>query len=200
VIPIDSIYAPVTRVRYRTENTRVGQLTDYDRLILEVWTDGSLHPELALVEAGKILRKHLVPFVNYTTLGTELAAESFDVGEATDEAGAESSDPAASPASADADVDQTRSVRDLGLSVRALNSLEGNGIETLSDLVGRSAVELLELRNFGKTTLKEVQAKMWELGLSLGGDVEEAGAEIAVRTADGADAVGHLTTVNSADV
>ncbi|HVY60269.1 MAG TPA: DNA-directed RNA polymerase subunit alpha, partial [Planctomycetota bacterium] len=88
VIPIDSIYSPVRRVRYRTENTRVGQLTDYDKLILEIWTNGTVHPENALVEAAKILRKHLIPFVNYFELGDALEAESFEEEESAAAAGA----------------------------------------------------------------------------------------------------------------
>src|SRR5207247_9455952 len=82
VIPIDSIYSPVRRVRYRTENTRVGQLTDYDKLILEIWTNGTVEPENALVEAAKILRKHLIPFVNYFEIGGELEAEPMEPEEA----------------------------------------------------------------------------------------------------------------------
>ncbi|GIW71455.1 MAG: hypothetical protein KatS3mg102_0997 [Planctomycetota bacterium] len=74
VIPVDSLFSPVRRVRFRTENTRVGQLTDYDKLILEIWTNGTVDPEHALVEAGKILRKHLIPFVNYYELGERLEA------------------------------------------------------------------------------------------------------------------------------
>src|SRR5205823_9537036 len=75
LIAVDSIYSPVTRVRYSTEDARVGQKTDYDRLILEIWTNGTLTPEMALVEASKILRKHLNPFVQYFELGTDTASE-----------------------------------------------------------------------------------------------------------------------------
>ena len=70
IIPIDAVYSPVTRVRYEIEETRVGQKTNYDKLTLEIWTNGSIHPEMAMVEAAKILRKHLNPFVQYTELGT----------------------------------------------------------------------------------------------------------------------------------
>ncbi len=82
LIAVDSIYSPVTRVRYSTEDARVGQKTDYDRLILEIWTNGTLTPEMALVEASKILRKHLNPFVQYFELGTETANDDAVVGAA----------------------------------------------------------------------------------------------------------------------
>lgn len=162
IIPIDSIYSPVRRVRYRTENTRVGQLTDYDKLILEVWTDGTVHPEAALVEAGKILRKHLVPFVNYSQLGTELEGESFE-----DETGEEQGEEGAGGEHA-LPVDLEKPIGDMGFSVRAVNALEGAEIATLGELVSRSEQELLKLRNFGKTTLKEIEAKLSKLGLELG--------------------------------
>src|SRR5690606_2240089 len=74
VIPMDAIFSPVQRVRYRTENTRVGKMTNYDRLILELWTDGTLTPEMALVEAGKVYRKHLNPFIHFFDVGRELAS------------------------------------------------------------------------------------------------------------------------------
>ena len=83
VIPMDSIFSPVQRVRYRTENTRVGKMTNYDRLILELWTDGTITPELALVEAGKVYRKHLNPFIHFFDLGKDLGAPGAD-GDALD--------------------------------------------------------------------------------------------------------------------
>ncbi|MFC1705468.1 DNA-directed RNA polymerase subunit alpha [Planctomycetota bacterium] len=175
VIPVDSVYSPVQRVRYRTENTRVGQLTDYDKLIVELWTDGTIQPEEALVEAGKILRKHLMPIVNYTSLGSELEAEAFQTEEAETEEAEEDEaaeavepQPEETPAQAAPEIDLSQRIRDLGLSVRAVNALEGNGIETLGDLVVRTEDELLTLRNFGKTTLKEVQVTTKEMGLKLG--------------------------------
>ncbi|MHC4389939.1 MAG: DNA-directed RNA polymerase subunit alpha [Planctomycetota bacterium] len=164
VIPVDSIFRPVRRVRFSRENTRVGQLTDYDKLILEIETDGSITPQLALVEAGKILRKHLVPFVNYRSLGTELEGETFDI----DLGGAAETEGVPAEAG-DASVDPSLSVAELDLSVRALNSLEGAGIETLGELLVKSGDELLALRNFGKTTLKELEARLAQLGLELKG-------------------------------
>ena len=109
LIPVDAIYSPVTRVRYSVEDTRVGQKTNYDKLTLEVWTNGTITPDMALVEAAKILRKHLNPFVQYAEMGNELASESAS-------------------AAARVDEDLIRKLRmpvgDLELSVRASNCLE----------------------------------------------------------------------------
>src|SRR5215210_7607027 len=115
LIAVDSIYSPVTRIRYATEDARVGQKTDYDRLILEIWTNGTITPEMALVEAGKILRKHLNPFVQYFELGSDTAS---------DEALVALRD--ASKPSIDPDLQQklNMSVQELDLSVRANNCLE----------------------------------------------------------------------------
>ena len=153
IIPVDACYSPVTRVRYNVEETRVGQKTNYDRLNLEIWTDGAISPEMALVEAAKILRKHLNPFVGYTTPGPDVAL----------------------PAAADLFAVQSplesrlgMLVSDLRLSGRAANCLHEEGISTLKELVGRSREELLEVRNFGETTLQEIEEKLQDLGLRLG--------------------------------
>jgi len=161
VIPIDALFSPVTRVRYRTEDTRVGQRVNYDRLIMEIWTKGTVSPEDALVEAAKILRKHLNPFVQYYELGETVAA-------------AEAPPPAASGV-----VDEElrakleRSVASLDLSVRASNCLEAAKIITIGDLVRMTESQLLQLRSFGKTSLMEVKRKLAELGLTLGMNVGE---------------------------
>ena len=156
IIPVDSLYSPVTRVRYRTEDTRVGQKVNYDRLILEVWTKGTVRPEDALVEAAKILRKHLNPFVQYHELGARYAA-----GDVRDLF-------AASPMD-----DETRrkfemSIASLELSVRASNCLEAAKIATVGELVKMDEGTLLQLRSFGKTSLEEVKRKLSGIGLSLG--------------------------------
>lgn len=153
IIPVDAVYSPVTRVRYLVEETRVGQKTNYDRLALEIWTDGSLHPEMALVEAGKILRKHINPFVQYTELGKQVHAIARG-----------------GPGSAEAHLESKLNtpVSELRLSVRAGNCLESEGIRTLRDLVQRTEDQLLEVRNFGETTLNEVREKLANLGLHLG--------------------------------
>ena len=160
-ILVDASFSPVTRVRYETEDTRVGQKTNYDRLLLEIWTDGTIMPEMALVEAGKILRKHLNPFVQYFDLGGELP-----VGSAPEMMG---------------DVDEElsdklgRDVADLELSVRANNCLESAKVKTVGQLVMMAEAELLRVRSFGKTSLREVKRKLadWGLGLSMAVDVPE---------------------------
>jgi DNA-directed RNA polymerase subunit alpha len=153
IIPVDAVYSPVTRVRYEIEETRVGQKTNYDKLTLEVWTNGSVGPEMAMVEAAKILRKHLNPFVQYSELGPAVHAEFRG-----------------SVASPDANLEARMgmSLADLKLSVRATNCLESENINTVRDLVSRTEDQLLELRNFGETTLNEVKDKLASLGMRLG--------------------------------
>jgi len=153
VIPIDAIFSPVLRVRYRTEDTRVGQKTNYDKLTMEIWTDGSVTPELALIEAAKILRKHLNPFVQLQEVGVETV-----------------SDEAARAAAVDEELIRKLQmpIGDLELSVRASNCLESANILTVADLVSRDEASLLKVRSFGKTSLREVKRKLAELGLSLG--------------------------------
>ena len=159
IIPVDAAFSPVTKVKYEVEETRVGQKTNYDKLTLEIWTDGTVTPEMALVEAAKILRKHLNPFVGYTQPGPAVPL------------------PAASGLfSVEAPLESRLGmlVSDLRLSLRANNCLEEAGITSLRDLVARSRDELLEMRNLGETTLQEVEDKLRELGLHLGMDVAAA--------------------------
>jgi DNA-directed RNA polymerase subunit alpha len=156
-IAIDALYSPVTRVRYTTENTRVGQKTNYDRLILEIWTNGTIMPEMALVEAAKILRKHVNPFVQYFEIGEETAAAS------------EIPEVEAEETAVDEELNQKMSmpIQELELSVRASNCLESAKIETVGDLVGMSESELLKIRSFGKTSLREIKRKLIDIGMSL---------------------------------
>lgn len=156
-IPIDAMFSPVRRVEYQVQNTRVGQRTNYDKLILRIWTTGVLGPEMALVEAAKILRKHLNPFVQYYEPGPGLPAE----GVGGDGVRGESIDPETSRK-------LNMSLAELELSVRATNCLESENINTVRDLVSRSEDQLLQVRNFGETTLKEVKTKLEEIGLNLG--------------------------------
>lgn len=153
VIPIDSIYSPVQRVRYKVEETRVGQKTDFDKLTLEIWTDGTTTPEMALIEAGKILRKHLNPFVQYFELGRERVSED-----------------AAAAASVDDELIRKLNmpIGEMDLSVRASNCLESARINTVAELVQKTEPELLKVRSFGKTSLREVKRKLQEMNLSLG--------------------------------
>src|SRR5829696_3611363 len=164
LIAVDSIYSPVTRVRYATEDARVGQKTDYDRLILEIWTNGTLTPEMALVEASKILRKHLNPFVQYFELGSDVANEdALNALRDANKAGM-----------IDPDLQQKldMTVQELDLSVRANNCLESARIQNVRDLVKKTDADLLKVRSFGKTSLREVKRKLADLGLSLGMDLD----------------------------
>jgi len=162
-IPVDSLFSPVERVRYRTEDTRVGHRTNYDRLILELWTNGTLTPEMALVEAGKILRKHLNPFVEYFHPGEEVGAEAVA-------AAAEEIAPEEYVSELERKLGMP--IAQLELSVRAANCLESENIMTVGQLVRLSEEELLAIRSFGKTSLREVKRKLADLGLSLGMDLE----------------------------
>src|SRR5206468_1449305 len=157
VIPVDSSFSPVVRVKYDIEETRVGQRTNYDKLVMEIWTNGTISPQMALVEGAKILRKHLNPFIQYTEPGPEMPIE--DKVELT-----------APIEAVDHELERklNMSLAELELSVRATNCLESEGITTVRDLVIRTDEELLEVRNFGETTLREVKNKLAERGLFLG--------------------------------
>jgi DNA-directed RNA polymerase subunit alpha len=153
IIPIDAVYSPVTRVRYGIEETRVGQKTNYDKLTLEIWTNGSVAPEMALVESAKVLRKHLNPFVQYTELGPQVRTPARDTAVGMD---------------ASLESKLNMSLADLNLSVRASNCLESENIMTVRDLVTKTEDQLLEVRNFGETTLTEIRLKLRDLGMHLG--------------------------------
>ncbi|HVK19585.1 MAG TPA: DNA-directed RNA polymerase subunit alpha [Fimbriiglobus sp.] len=158
VIPVDASFSPVVRVKYDIEETRVGQRTNYDRLVMEIWTNGTVNPQMALVEAAKILRKHLNPFIQYAEPGPEVPLdEPIEIGAATG-------------GGVDHELERklNMSLAELELSVRATNCLESEGITTVRDLVIRTDDELLEVRNFGETTLKEVKGKLQERNLHLG--------------------------------
>ena len=157
-IMLDTVYSPVVRVRYVTENTRVGQRTNYDKLILEIWTNGTITPEMALVEAAKILRKHVNPFVQYFELGEETVAAS-EIAEAELEEKA-----------VDEELTQklNMSIQELELSVRANNCLESAKTDTVGQLVKMTENDLLKIRSFGKTSLREIKRKLADIGLSLG--------------------------------
>jgi DNA-directed RNA polymerase subunit alpha len=156
MIPVDSSFSPVVRVKHEIEDTRVGQRTNYDKLVMEIWTNGTVSPQMALVEGAKILRKHLNPFIQYAEPGPEIGIDEAPAGAAGDQV--------------DHELERklNMSLAELELSVRATNCLESEGITTVRDLVNRSDEELLEVRNFGETTLKEVKSKLQERGLVLG--------------------------------
>jgi DNA-directed RNA polymerase subunit alpha len=154
IIPVDAAFSPVVRVRYEVEETRVGQKTNYDKLTLEIWTNGSISPEMALVESAKILRKHLNPFTQYSELGPMVHSETRALGMVVLDAATEAK--------------LAMSLAELELSVRATNCLESENILTVRDLAGRTEEQLLEVRNFGDTTLTEVREKLSDIGLRLG--------------------------------
>ena len=152
VIAIDSIFSPVTRVKYAVENTRVGQRTDYDKLILDVWTDGRITPDEALLEASAILRHHLDVFVGYDDKKVEFDETPEEVSQ-----------------------ENTRlkkllnmSVNEIELSVRAANCLNNANITTVGQLAMKTEAEMLKYRNFGKKSLNEIKDKLQQLGLGLG--------------------------------
>jgi DNA-directed RNA polymerase subunit alpha len=152
VIPVDSIFSPVTRVKYAVENTRVGQRTDYDKLIIEIWTDGRIDPEEALKQASSILRKHLEPFYNY-----DEAQVQFD-----------ETAPAQNQENQKLKKLLNMSVNEIELSVRAANCLNNANITTVGQLAMKSEQEMLKYRNFGKKSLNEIKDKLLGLSLSLG--------------------------------
>lgn len=149
VIPIDSIFSPVIKVNFHTENTRVGQMTDYDRLILEIWTNKSMSPKDALIYASNILHKHLEVFLAFGKLLEEEEIEETEENQELYEKLAQS-------------------ISELELSVRSANCLEEAKIRTIGDLVQKTEMEMLKYRNFGKKSLGEINAILSSLGLSLG--------------------------------
>ena len=160
MIPIDALFSPVQRVRYKIDDTRVGQRTNYDRLALDIWTNGTVTPEMALVEAAKILRKHLTPFVEYSELGPQVPTTQVP--------------DASTLVDTELEAKLSMSLAELNLSVRATNCLEMENINTVRDLVSHSEEELLEVRNFGETTLTEVRERLDQIGLKLGMKVHQS--------------------------
>jgi DNA-directed RNA polymerase subunit alpha len=152
LIPIDSIFSPVARVKYAVENTRVGQRTDYDKLILEVWTDGRLTPDDALLQASAILRHHLDVFVNFNEDIIEFDETPAGVSEEN----------------LKLKKLLNMSVNEIELSVRAANCLNNANITTVGQLAQKSEAEMLKYRNFGKKSLNEIKDKLQQLGLGLG--------------------------------
>jgi DNA-directed RNA polymerase subunit alpha len=148
VIPVDSIFTPVPRVNYRVENTRVGQVTDYDKLILEVWTNGSLEPGEAISAAARIITDYLKLFLSLT----DTVPEEVTLADKEDNR---------------QDRILNMSIEDLDLSVRSYNCLKRAGINTVQELIQRTEEDMMKVRNLGKKSLEEVQQKLAELGLSL---------------------------------
>ena len=156
VIAIDSIFSPVVRVKYAVEATRVGQMTDYDKLILDIWTDGRIDPSDALLQASAIVRHHLDVFVNYDENAVDF-----------EEAPAEQSEENAALKKL-----LNMSVNEIELSVRAANCLNNANITTVGQLATKTEAEMLKYRNFGKKSLNEIKEKLVELGLGLGMNID----------------------------
>jgi DNA-directed RNA polymerase subunit alpha len=154
-IAIDALFSPIKKVNYTVENVRVGQRTDYDKIILEIWTDGSIMPDDALAYAAKILKDHLQVFINFKEEPQQEVKEEVD--------------------------EETKrirnllnmSVKELELSVRSANCLNAASIKTIGDLVARGEQEMLKYRNFGRKSLSELNEILAKLGLSFGMDVEK---------------------------
>jgi len=159
VIAIDSIFTPVTKVNFSVENTRVGQITDYDRLILELWTNGSIDPKEALLYASNILQRHLDIYVGFGKL-----PEEEEVQEESEEQKL-LREKLKIP------------ISELELSVRSSNCLREARIKTIGDLVKKTELEMLKYRNFGKKSLAEINKILIDMGLSLGMKIEEGAKE-----------------------
>ena len=154
VIAIDSIFSPIKRVNFHVENARVGRMTDYDKLTMEIWTDGTISPRDALSNAAGILREHLDIFIN-----------PEERTEGKREAGYEESQQ-------EVNKNLSRSVNELELSVRAANCLKNANIKTIADLVQKSEGEMLRTKNVGKKSLNEIKEILSEMGLSVGTKLE----------------------------
>ncbi|MHC4838259.1 MAG: DNA-directed RNA polymerase subunit alpha [Planctomycetota bacterium] len=163
VIPLDAAYSPVLRVRYGVEATRVGKFTNYDRLVLEIWTDGTIRPEIAMIEAAKIFRKHLNPFVQFSEAlaGVPVVDEVRAVDAAAERRRERVVGLLSEP------------IERLDLSTRARNCLDVAEVRNLGDLVFKTSDELLAIKNLGQTVLTEIERKLAELDLSIGMNREE---------------------------
>jgi len=148
-IPMDAIFTPVTRVKYAIEPTRVGQRSDYDKLVLEIWTDGTIRPEDALGEAGKIAKDHFSIFVNFDESETGGEETSDEIEERVRQI-------------------LNMPVEELELSVRSFNCLKNANIRTIGDLTKKTEEEITKTRNFGKKSLQEIKTKLAEWNLTLG--------------------------------
>lgn len=147
-IPVDSIFTPIPKVNYQVEHTRVGQMTDYDKLVLEVWSNGSIRPDEAISLAAKVLSEHLMLFIELTE-----TAEDVEIMVEKEED--------------EKDKVLEMAIEELDLSVRAYNCLKRAGINNVSELIQKTEEDMLKVRNLGKKSLEEVQTKLASLGLSL---------------------------------
>ncbi|MFH1800368.1 MAG: DNA-directed RNA polymerase subunit alpha [Candidatus Omnitrophota bacterium] len=153
VVTVDSCFSPVTKVNFYVEDTRVGQVTDYDRLVLEVWTNGAMGPEEALLYASNILQRHLDVFVNYGELPEEEEEEEVEDKEFLDMI--------------------HKPISELELSVRSANCLEAANIKTIGELIQKTEGQMLKYKNFGKKSLNEINAILVGMNLHLGMNIED---------------------------
>jgi DNA-directed RNA polymerase subunit alpha len=154
-IPIDSIFSPIQKVNFSVSNARVGQMTDYDKLTLELWTDGSIKPEDAIAFAAKILKDQLSIFINFDEDAEEV--EDYEIEDDKDRI----------------NENLYRSVDELELSVRSANCLKNAGIKLIGELVARTEAEMLKTQNFGRKSLNEIKDVLADMGLTLGMNLEE---------------------------
>ncbi len=159
VIPSDSIFTPVVKVKYEVENTRVGQMTDYDKLILHIWTDGRLTPDDALSQAAAIMTEHLTIFVDYSDQEYEIEREEEEKKEKSETEELERM--------------MLMNINEIELSVRSSNCIHNANIYTIGELVQKSESEMLKYRNFGKKSLNEIKAILDGMGLRLGMSIPE---------------------------
>lgn len=166
-LPVDALFSPVVKVHYDVENARVGQITDYDRLILEIWTDGSLTPADALIKAAKLLRESGNIFIPESELAGEAAPAGGDFG---DGAGLEDGSLGGVTVPLDAKMQEIlgQPVEEIELSSRAANCLKAARIKTIRELVVKRPEELMAVKNFGKKSLDEIKDRLKDMGLSLG--------------------------------
>jgi DNA-directed RNA polymerase subunit alpha len=152
-IPIDSIFSPVVKVNFSVEETRVGQITDFDRLIVEITTNGAMTPEETMLYASNILQRHLDIFVNYGELPVEEEEEEEEDKEFLELV--------------------NKPITELELSVRSANCLEAANIKTIGDLIQKTEAQMLKYKNFGKKSLSEIQNILQSMNLHLGVNVQE---------------------------
>ncbi len=164
-IPVDALFSPVSKVHYDVENARVGQVTDYDRLILEIWTDSTLNPAEALIQASKLLRESLNIFIPEEEAAAASGSSEMGGGEGSSEAKLK-------------DI-LNQSVDMIELSSRAANCLKVAHIKTVGELVSKRDDQLLAVKNFGQKSLDEIKERLKDMGLSLGMDVPEGSVSSA---------------------
>lgn len=175
VIPMDAVFSPIQKVNYVVTNARVGQITDYDKLTLEIWTDGSVTPEDAVAFAAKILKEQMTPFINFEEEPEPLEEEEEEVEESLNE-------------------NLFRPVSELELSVRSANCLKNANISLIGELVQKTEAEMLKTKNFGRKSLNEIKSILEEMGLHLGMKLDSfppanipTGEELETEEKEGAD-------------